>query len=187
MDDTNKDIPKPCLMTRGISSVVYPVLYICLAFSACAISAEGSTAPLLERLLHLPQGVQVLQTSSHNKTGHNWDEYWPQYVDENGEEVLFDVKGPGCLKSMWGTNFDPNGVIKFYFDGQTSPRYQTKIVDFYQGILPEFPRPLVSYERRGRYGDMAFAGNAFVPVPFEKSLKVTVQGTAHFYHILYET
>jgi len=143
--------------------------------------------PPFEKLLRVPQGLQVLQSSSHNKTGHNWDEYWPQYVDENGEEVLLDVTGPGCVKSMWGTNFDPNGVIKFYFDGQASPRYQARIVDFYKGVLPEFPTPLVSYERRGRYGEMAFAGNAFVPIPFEKSLKITVQGTAHFYHILYET
>ncbi len=165
---------------------------ICLTLCICPViisgsAAEKSAAPLFEKLLHVPQPVQVLQTSSHNKTGHNWDEYWPVYVDENGEEVIFDVKGPGCVKSMWGTNFDPNGVIKFYFDGQTTPRYQTRIVDFYKGTLSQFPEPLVSYERRGRYGDIAFAGNAFVPIPFEKSLKITVQGTAHFYHILYET
>jgi len=174
-------------MKTGSPRSLCLLVCICLSAPAHAASAGESATPLLEKLLRVPQHVQVLQSSSHNKTGHNWDEYWPQYVDRNGEEVLLDVTGPGCVKSMWGTNFDPNGVIKFYFDGQTSPRYQAKIVDFYKGALPEFPTPLVSYERRGRYGEMAFAGNAFVPIPFEKSLKITVQGTAHFYHILYET
>ncbi len=139
-----------------------------------------------EPLLRLPEGIQVLQTSSHNKTGLNGDEDWPQYVDTNGEEVIFDAAGPGCVKSMWGTNFDPDALIRFYFDGEKEPRYQAAILDFYKGSLPEFPRPLVSYERRGRYGDMPFAGNSFIPLPFKKSLKISVRGKAHFYHIIYE-
>jgi len=171
--------------SRSFSICLIQSLVLAAAVSSSA--TDKSASPLFETLLRVPQHVQVLQSSSHNKTGHNWDEYWPQYVDEDGEEVIFDAKGPGCVKSMWGTNFDPNGVIKFYFDGETSPRYQSKIVDFYKGVLPQFPTPLVSYERRGRYGDRPFAGNAFVPIPFDKSLKITVQGTAHFYHILYET
>jgi hypothetical protein len=160
----------------------------------CAIAAgpaypqdgEDSAVPLFEKLLRVPRQVQVLQTSSHGKQGYNNDHNWPQYVDKNGEEVLLDVKGPGCVKSMWGTFFDKNGIIRFYFDGETTPRYQGGIVDFYQGALPEFPRPLVSYERRG-HGNEGFAGNSFVPIPFEKSLKITVQGRSEFYHILYET
>ena len=162
------------------------LLCVCCCTPVRLSAAEASVAPLFEKLLRVPEHVQVLQSSSHNKTGHNWDEYWPQYVDANGEEVLLDVTGPGCVKSMWGTNFDPNGVIKFYFDGEATARYETKIVDFYKGGLAAFPTPLVSYERRGKYGDRPFAGNAFVPIPFEKSLKITVQGVAHFYHILYE-
>ncbi len=164
-------------------------LLLCVVSTGPAYPKDGeaSAALLFEKLLRVPRQIQVLQTSSHNKTGHNGDEHWPQYVDENGEEVLLDVKGPGCVKSMWGTNFDTNDVIKFYFDGETTPRCQGGIVDFYRGALPGFPRPLVSYERRGKYGDKPFAGNAFVPIPFGESLKITVQGTAHFYHILYET
>ena len=164
--------------------------FICLALTGFSTSllfcAEKTVDHFFDKLLRIPRGIQVLQTSSHNKTGQNWDEYWPQYVDENGEEVIFDATGPGCVKSMWGTNFDPEAVIKLYFDGEKKARYQAKITDFYKGSHPDFPRPLVSYERRGKYGDNPFAGNAFVPIPFEKSLKITVRGTAHFYHILYE-
>ena len=173
-------------MRKGSPFSLCLVLCICFSATARASAGEDPVAPLFEKLLRVPERVQVLQSSSHNKTGHNWDEYWPQYVDANREEVLLDVTGPGCVKSMWGTNFDPNGVIKFYFDGETNARYEIRIVDFYKGGLPEFPSPLVSYERRGKYGDRPFAGNAFVPIPFEKALKITVQGVAHFYHLLYE-
>jgi len=141
-----------------------------------------------EPLLTVPEGVQVLQTSSHNKTGQNWDEYWPQYVDNNGEEVIFDVAGPGCIKQMWGTNFDPEGIIKFYFDGEKEPQYQCRIIDFYKGNADflDGKETLVSYERRGKWGDAPFAGNSFLPIPFNKHLKVAIQGVAHFYHIIYE-
>lgn len=173
-------------MKTGFSLSLCLLLCVCLSAPAHPTTAGESATSLFEKLLRVPERVQVLQSSSHNKTGHNWDEYWPQYVDTNGEEVLLDVTGPGCVKSMWGTNFDPNGLLKFYFDGETTARYEIKIVDFYKGDLPGFPTPLVSYERRGKYGDRPFAGNAFVPIPFEKSLKITIQGAAHFYHILYE-
>ncbi len=167
-----------------------PVLILFLVAAAVgkdpARIEDHPAARFFETLLRIPEAVQVLQASSHNKTGLNGDEDWPQYVDANGEEVIFDAAGPGCVKSMWGTNFDPDALIRFYFDGEKNPRYQTGIVDFYKGALPEFPQPLVSYERRGRYGDIPYAGNSFVPIPFEKSLKITVKGKAHFYHILYE-
>ena len=168
--------------------IICTVLYIALAgfLRPLSIYAGKTEDHFFDKLLRIPRGIQVLQTSSHNKTGQNWDEYWPQYVDENGEEVIFDAAGPGCVKSMWGTNFDPEAVIKLYFDGEKTASCQAKITDFYKGAHPDFPSPLVSYERRGKYGDNPFAGNAFVPIPFAKSLKITVRGTAHFYHILYE-
>ena len=61
-----------------------------------------------------------------------------------------------------------------------------KILDFYRGKHPLFPPPLVSYERRGMWGDAPFAGNSFVPIPFAKHLKIGVKGESRFFHILYE-
>ena len=147
---------------------------------------NGSSYELFLKLLGLPEGVMVHQFSSHNKKGLNGDENWPLYKDLNGDDVIFDATGPGCVKSMWATNLDPDALIKFYFDGEKKPRYCIPYVDFFMGKHPMFPAPLVSYEKRGHWGPRPFAGNSFVPVPFEKSLKMAIQGESRFFHIIYE-
>ena len=114
---------------------------------------------LLERLLHLPGQVMVLQSSSHNKTGHNGDENWPLYKDEHGDDVIFDAAGPGCVRSIWGTHFAEDAYLKFYFDGEAEPRYHIREIDFFRGQHADFPPPLVSYERRGHY-DIGTIGGA---------------------------
>lgn len=139
----------------------------------------------LNDLMQLPGQFQVLQCSSHNKTGHNGDENWPLYEDERGDDVIFDAVGPGCIMSIWGTHFDENAVVNFYFDGDAEPRYRIGEIDFFSGKHPAFPEPLVSYEHRGEYA-LGLAGNCFVPIPFETSLKISITGESRFFHIIYE-
>jgi hypothetical protein len=141
---------------------------------------------LLERLLRVPQGLTVHQYSSHNKKGLNGDANQPLYKDAHGDDVIFDAAGPGCVRSIWGTSFDPAAVLKFYFDGQSEPRLEINEIDFYKGGHPLFPVPLNSYARRGLWGDAPFAGNGFVPIPFEKSLKIAIRGESRFFHVIYE-
>ena len=124
---------------------------------------------LLNRLPQLPGQFMVLQSSSHNKTGHNGDENWPLYKDEHGDDVIFDAAGPGCVRSIWGTHFAEDAILKFYFDGESEPRYRIREIDFFEGRHPDFPPPLISYERRGHYA-VGMAGNCFVPIPFATSL-----------------
>jgi len=145
-----------------------------------------SAYALLEKLVRIPPQMSVLQVSSHNKKGVNGDAGWPLYKDALGDEVIFDAAGPGCIKSMWGTAFDPNAVLQFYFDGDKEARLRVNILEFYQGKNPLFPSPLVSYEKRGLWGDAPFAGNSFVPIPFAKHLKISVKGESGFFHIIYE-
>jgi len=151
---------------------------------------ELSTYPsntLFEKLIRVPQGITVNQFSSHNKHGLNDDEYWPLHVDNNGDEVIFDATGPGCVRSMWATNLDSSAIVKFYFDDEKKPRYSLNYVDFYNGRNNHFPSPLVAYTKRGKCCvEGPCAGNSFVPIAYEKSLKIAIQGTAHFFHIIYE-
>jgi hypothetical protein len=140
---------------------------------------------LLDRLPQLPGQFMVLQCSSHNKTGHNGDENWPLYKDEHGDDVIFDAAGPGCVRSIWGTHFAEDAILKFYFDGESEPRYRIREIDFFEGKHPDFPPPVVSYEHRGHY-DLGLAGNCFVPIPFAKSLKIAIQGESRFFHVIYE-
>ncbi len=142
---------------------------------------------LLDKLIQIPKQIRVHQVSSHNKQGLNSDENWPLYVDKNGDEVIFDATGPGCIRSMWATYFDPEAIIKFYFDGEEKPRYSINYIDFYKGNHKAFPSPLISYERRGTCCiEEPCAGNNFVPIPYLKSLKIAIQGLSRFFHIIYE-
>jgi len=151
---------------------------------AVAPVADGACA-MLDGLMRRPGQSQVLQCSSHNKTGQNGDENWPLYKDEHGDDVIFDAAGPGCVRSIWGTHFDEKAILNFYFDGEAEPRYRIGEIDFFRGEHRAFPPPLVSYERRGHY-DIGYAGNCFVPIPFERSLKISITGESRFFHVLYE-
>ncbi len=141
----------------------------------------------LEQLPILPDDNRMAgQFSSHSPHQQNGDAGHFLYRDQHGDAVIFDVEGPGCITSMWGTVLDHNGTFKFYFDGDTIPKYAINIHDFYQGKHPEFPQPYVSYDRRGYYLEDSYAGNCFMPIPFAKSLRIAVEGETNFYHILYE-
>lgn len=163
-----------------------------MSVGACAESkptqetSSAGSSVLLERLVRIPGQMQVLQSSSHNKEGQNGDADIPLYKDAKGDDVIFDAAGPGCVRSIWGTYFTHDAVLNFYFDGQAEPRYRINEIEFFSGKHPDFPPPLNSYERRGYYGDEPFAGNSFVPIPFAKSLKITVTGASRFFHVLYE-
>lgn len=89
-------------------------------------------------------------------------------VEEKGgrkEYVMADLKGPGTVVRVWSAN--PMGTIRFYFDGETEPRIQEKMVDFLTGKVKPFGDP-ISY--------MAAQGtNIYFPFPYAKSLKVTVE------------
>ena len=54
--------------------------------------------------------------------------YSALYVDARGEHVIFDVKGPGSVYTLWFTSRESGfaplgwGRIRFYFDDETEPR-----------------------------------------------------------------
>ncbi|MBP7934255.1 MAG: DUF2961 domain-containing protein [Phycisphaerae bacterium] len=141
---------------------------------------------LLDRLTQVPTPCQVLQTSSHNKLGRNGDANSPLYTDVHGDGVILDAAGPGCVRSIWGTAFPKEALLKFYFDGEKEPRYKVNQIEFFSGKHPDFPPPLASYDVRGQYEGPQYGGNCFVPIPFEKSLKITIAGGVSFFHVLYD-
>ncbi len=168
------------------SYLIACVLYFSFSLSSTGQLTSGSRAVFLENLPELPANIWSGQFSSHSRHQRNADVGWFLYTDDNGDAVIFDAYGPGCIKNMWGTDLDKSAVLKFYFDGETKPGYEIGLLDFYNGTNPLFPKPLVSYEKRGYWGNQPFAGNSFVPIPFAKSLKIAVKGKPTFYHILYE-
>jgi len=138
----------------------------------------------LERIDDLPYlmpGVRSYMFSSHDRTGGNDDgfngTYSFLYKDETGY-VLFDAYGPGCLYRIWSAN--PGKDLKFYFDEEESPRIEISQKDLFSGRVSPFIFPLA--------GDMIRSSGgyySYLPIPFEKRLKISSSSSWYFYQFSY--
>ena len=109
------------------------------------------------------------------------------YREENTcgrlERVLCDVKGPGVLVRYWSPN--PGGVTRIYIDENPVPVIEAKSTELLSGKHPAFPAPLSHVTSNG--------WNLYAPIPYQKSLKVTVDGTDNdaskkmYYQVQYRT
>lgn len=96
---------------------------------------------------------------------------------DGNEDVMADLKGPGAVVRLWSAN--PSGTIRFYFDGETKPRIESPMEDLMTGKGP-IKAPL-SYEASQGF-------DIYLPMPYAKSLKVTVEGSKGlYYHVGYRT
>ncbi len=71
--------------------------------------------------------------------------------------------------SNWG-NLGAMGNVRFYFDGESTPRLDVNVKDLFDGKVP-FPAPLAAFYASADGGNINY-----VPIPFEKSLRVTSTG-----------
>lgn len=141
----------------------------------------------LDMLPLLPSGIKTLQFSSRRKDGRNGDAGYVLYTNSVGEHVLFDAYGPGCIRSMWGTDIQSNLMMHFYINDNTDPSVSLPVREFYRGQHRLFPAPLTSYQRTGYHGEHPYAGNSFIPIPFRGRLRITTSGPVpEFYHIIYD-
>ena len=131
----------------------------------------------LARLPYLRPGVTAHYEGSIDKTGGNADWDWWLYQDARGEWVLLDVDGPGCIHNFVQHRYpsSPVPVFRFYFDGETEPRYTLQPADF--GQKPPFVKPLADIfvgddiPPQGR--GPIWVVRSFVPMPFRKNCRVT--------------
>jgi hypothetical protein len=109
-------------------------------------------------------------------------------VDGNGEQVIFDVRGPGTLYTLWFTSridgFSPLGIgrIRFYFDSEKTPRIDMDIDAFFSGRSPPFTPPHVYHAFQSTGGYVST-----LPFPFAERLKITTEKRAGFYNAYYHT
>jgi hypothetical protein len=154
--------------------------------SVVLLSFPLSSYPILD------PGVQAHYLSSHDRTGGNDDgfdgTYSALYVDGNGEQVIFDVRGPGTLYTLWFTSridgFSPLGIgrIRFYFDSEKTPRIDMDIDEFFSGRSPPFTPPYVYHAFQSTGGYVST-----LPFPFSERLKITTEKRAGFYNAYYHT
>lgn len=183
-------------------------LLLGLALSATALSQttnkisqatpgfEAMTRPETMPLLHKP-GTITKQVLAFDQTGGNNDgnyrKAFIQYIDKNGEAVIFDEYGPGCLyrqqMNVWvgygGPTlllFNPdvtNARIKYYFDDEPQARLNVSMDDLFGARRVPFTDPLTFQDdgtfpipprydiNRGRFSIM------YYPMTFKKRLKIT--------------
>ncbi|MBL8026081.1 MAG: DUF2961 domain-containing protein [Fibrobacteres bacterium] len=134
-------------------------------------------------------GTVTKQFISYDPTGNNSDWLgWPRYKDKNGEYVIFEDKGSGCLyrqqMNIWQSTMDPvNTRIRYYFDGETVPKIDMTLNEYWgyhQNYTAPFT-PSLSYfdDLQGKYKDRM--GVNYFPLPFKKGLKVTLTRTPSGY------
>ncbi|MBQ7670365.1 MAG: DUF2961 domain-containing protein [Clostridia bacterium] len=139
--------------------------------------------PVIER------GRRAMQVSSFDRKEENGD--WGQFLyrDEDGSYVMLEETKPGCIRSFWAAVTTDDALMKIYFDGEDEPRYTCTVRGFFNGAIPELSGVGNTFLERGqwKYGD-CFCGNFFIPIPYEKGIKITVAGENlnFYYHILYE-
>jgi len=167
------------------------ILVTCAVTFACHAQTQPAGLEFYNDLSLLPYiypGVESYYLSSYDRTGGNDDgfrgTYSQLYIDDKGEHVLFDEKGPGCIYNFWFTGSGQDlhwGKMRFYFDGETAPRIEYEAREFFSGLHRPFVYPLVTHSFISSGG---FSCSA--PIPFAKHLKVTTEKTAGFYNIYYQ-
>jgi hypothetical protein len=139
--------------------------------------------PEVADLPRLRHGVQTRQFCSYDRSGDNYDhEYFPLYMEPNGECVIFDAYGPGCLyrhhMNLWQLGLFPGDKasrkldavrIRYYFDDERQARIDMDVSIFFSAKNPLgiFVPPL------GDDGGKDYR-LLYHPMFFKKRLKVTL-------------
>lgn len=118
---------------------------------------------------------RVHYEGSIDKLGGNADWDWKLYQDYNGEWVLFEHLGPGCIYNFVQHRYPSceEPTFRFYFDGEETPRFTIRHSEFgekYPFIEPLASRYIGPYDH-GR-GPIRVI-RSFVPMPFQKSCRIT--------------
>lgn len=100
------------------------------------------------------------------------------YRDSNGEYVLFDAAGPGCLVRYWSALVEDGTRIRFYFDGNTRPDLDLELQDLFTGQTYPWLVPLVGNPDTSSGGSFSY-----LPIPYAKACKVSLDRAPSFYQI----
>jgi len=135
----------------------------------------------LEQIDQLPRllpGVRSYLISSYGRVSANVD--GEDYLYQDGAEyVMFEAEGPGCVYRFWATSTSGRfGNLRFYFDGETTPRFNITYDTLFAGNTPPFLSPLVK-------NDNVAGGSCYLPIPFRRSLKITSTQRPRFYQFDY--
>ncbi len=89
------------------------------------------------------------------------------------EWVLAESEGPGVVTRIWSAN--PSGELRFYVDGAAEPALAVPFEELCRGDVEPFLAPLCGERSRG--------WNCYLPLPFQRSLKITATSGDFYYHV----
>jgi hypothetical protein len=182
---------------RGIACFLLVLSGIIAAAQKADVTVRSLLGQMadLRRLAILPDPpYTVSQASSYDRDAVSPDkENWfangdfgkflrVEHIQGRDEYVMADLKGPGAVVRIWSAN--PQGTIRFYVDGKPLAELIAKMEDLLSGKHPDFPPP---FSHR-----LANGANLYYPIPYQKSLKITVDNIGSnpaslYYHINYRT
>jgi hypothetical protein len=137
----------------------------------------------LDLLPSLRSGTESRDFSSTDPAQQNGDFNHPLRVTSDGQYVIAEAYGPGEIVSIWSTinggDVTNDGAITIQLDGQTvlSTNYESLVSGNYGA---PFVWPLV-----GNLYDTSGGAQIKVPMPYTKSMLVTVQGNPDYFHVIY--
>jgi len=147
----------------------------------------------MEHLATLPQpGEQCAQWSSwdrrsqyHAASGRyvNWaaNGDGDGIIRKEGDELVFaEIEGPGVIWRIWSA-LAQEGHVKITLDGAEEPAVDLPFIGYFNLENEPFTYPALVHETaRGQ--------NCYVPIPFQKSCKITASGDwGRYYHFTYTT
>lgn len=147
----------------------------------------------LEHLATLPQpGEKCAQWSSWDRRSQydaTADRYvnWAANGDGNGfirkegdQFVFAEIDGPGVIWRIWSA-LPKAGHVKIYLDGAEEPAVDLPFIGYFNLENEPFTCPALVHETaRGQ--------NCYVPIPFQKSCKITAEKDwGAYYHFTYTT
>ena len=151
------------------------LLLVPLTLSHAELAPPGwDSLTSIDALPLLREGVRAYQVSSFDRTGGNDDRNTWLGFAEDGEYIIFDDVGPGCVYRMWFTGSQETFVtnrLRAYFDGETNPRLDMSLEDLFAGTTPPFSTPFVGNK------DASSGGlYCYVPLPYRERCRITMTG-----------
>jgi len=145
----------------------------------------------LEHPATLPApGEKCVQWSSWDRRS-KYDEATGRYVEwdangdgggiirKEGDQLVFaEMEGPGVIWRIWSA-LPKEGRVRIYLDGAKEPAVDLPFIGYFDRKNEPFTYPALVHEAaRGQ--------NNYVPIPFQKSCKITAEGDwGAYYHFTY--
>ena len=173
------------------------VVLLVVVLGTAASAVEYTYIDLVKKLTDL-EGLAVLpvpgevcaQWSSYDRAS-AYDANTAKYVgwDANGDgggiirmegekEVFAEIEGPGCIWRIWSAA-PRDGHVRIILDGAAEPAVDLAFKEYFDLNHSPFVYPtLVHYASSG--------ANAYIPIPFQKSCKITAdKGWGQYFQFTY--